>query len=67
MCNWRASPSRRRRIGDPERVLRLQHDMLDRLATIPGVTDVSFTGNVPMAGNEAAPASTTSEMCRSAT
>jgi predicted permease len=24
--------------------------MLDRLATIPGVTDVSFTGNVPMAG-----------------
>jgi putative ABC transport system permease protein len=37
-------------IGDPERVLRLQRDMLDRLATIPGVTDVSFTGNVPMAG-----------------
>lgn len=37
-------------IADPERVLRLQRDMLDRLATIPGVTDVSFTGNVPMAG-----------------
>jgi putative ABC transport system permease protein len=37
-------------IGDPERVLRRQRDMLDRLATIPGVTDVSFTGNVPMAG-----------------
>jgi len=37
-------------VGDPERVLRLQRDMLDRLATIPGVTDVSFTGNVPMAG-----------------
>ena len=37
-------------IADPERVLRLQRDMLDRLAAIPGVTDVSFTGNVPMAG-----------------
>jgi hypothetical protein len=37
-------------IADPARVLRLQRDMLDRLATIAGVTDVSFTGNVPMAG-----------------
>jgi len=37
-------------VGDPERVLRLQRDMLDRLATIPGVSSVSFTGNVPMAG-----------------
>ena len=39
-------------IGDPERVLRVQRDMLDRLAAIPGVTDVSFTGNVPMAAGE---------------
>ena len=39
-------------VGDPERVLPLQRDMLDRLATIPGVTDVSFTGNVPMAAGE---------------
>jgi predicted permease len=37
-------------IRDPERVFRLPRDMLDRLATIPGVTAVSFTGNVPMAG-----------------
>ena len=37
-------------IADPERVLRLQREMLERLATIPGVTDASFTGNVPMAG-----------------
>jgi putative ABC transport system permease protein len=36
-------------IGDPDRVLRLQRDMVDRLAIIPGVTDVSFTANVPMA------------------
>ena len=36
-------------VGDPERVLRLHRDMVDRLAAIPGVTDVSLTGNVPMA------------------
>jgi putative ABC transport system permease protein len=38
-----------KQIGDPERVLRLQRDMVDRVAAIPGVIDVSFTGNVPMA------------------
>ena len=36
-------------VSDPDRVLRLQRDMVDRLATIPGVSAVSFTGNVPMA------------------
>jgi putative ABC transport system permease protein len=39
-------------VGDPVRVLRLQRDMLDRLAAIPDVTDASFTGNVPMAAGE---------------
>jgi putative ABC transport system permease protein len=39
-------------MGDPERVLRLQRHMVDRVAAIPGVTDVSFTGNVPMAAGE---------------
>ena len=37
-------------VADPEAVLRLQRGMLDRLAAIPGVTEASFTGNVPMAG-----------------
>ncbi len=37
-------------VGDPERVLRVQHEMLDRIAAIPGVTAASFTGHVPMAG-----------------
>ena len=37
-------------VADPERVFRLQRDMRDRLADIPEVTEVSFTGNVPMAG-----------------
>ncbi|HKV98412.1 MAG TPA: ABC transporter permease [Vicinamibacterales bacterium] len=39
-------------VAEPERVLPLQRAMLDRLAAIPGVTDVSFTGNVPMAAGE---------------
>jgi predicted permease len=39
-------------VDDPEHVFRLQRDMLDRLAAIPGVSDVSFTGNVPMAAGE---------------
>jgi predicted permease len=39
-------------VDDPERVFRLQRDMRDRLAAIPGVSDVSFTGNVPMAAGE---------------
>ena len=39
-------------VDDPERVFRLQRDMRDRLAAIPGVADVSFTGNVPMAAGE---------------
>ncbi len=37
-------------LADPARVLRMQQDMVARLAEIPGVSDVSFTGNVPMAG-----------------
>ena len=37
-------------VADPVRVLSLQRDMVDRLAAISGVTGVSFTGNVPMAG-----------------
>jgi predicted permease len=37
-------------VADPAEVVRLQRGMLDRLATISGVSEVSFTGNVPMAG-----------------
>ena len=38
-------------VSDPEQVARVQRSMRDRLASIPGVSDVSFTGNVPMAGD----------------
>jgi predicted permease len=37
-------------VDDLERVVRMQRAMRDRLANIQGVSDVSFTGNVPMAG-----------------
>jgi putative ABC transport system permease protein len=37
-------------VPEPERVWRMQRDMVERLAAIAGVTDVSFTGHVPMAG-----------------
>jgi putative ABC transport system permease protein len=37
-------------VADPARVARLQRAMRDRLAAIQGVLDVSFTANVPMAG-----------------
>jgi len=34
----------------PERVSRLQHDLVDRLASIPGVTSVAFASALPMEG-----------------
>jgi predicted permease len=37
-------------VADPQHVVRLQRDMRERLAAIPGIAEVSFTGNVPMAG-----------------
>jgi predicted permease len=37
-------------INDPEQVVRMQRSIRERLATLQGVSDVSFTGNVPMAG-----------------
>jgi putative ABC transport system permease protein len=37
-------------VSDPAQVVRLQRAMLERLTNIHGVSDASFTGNVPMAG-----------------
>jgi predicted permease len=37
-------------IPDPKRVVRTQNDVLDKLATIPGVTSVGFASEVPMEG-----------------
>jgi predicted permease len=34
--------------GEPERVMRMQHEILDRLAAIPGVTSVGFGSRAPL-------------------
>jgi len=36
-------------VPEPERVARLQHDIVDKLAAIPGVTSVGFASVMPMA------------------
>ena len=35
-------------VAEPERVTRVQHEMLDRIAAIPGVASVAFTSRLPM-------------------
>jgi predicted permease len=35
---------------EPERVVRMQNDIVDKLAAIPGVTSVAFTSQMPMEG-----------------
>jgi putative ABC transport system permease protein len=37
-------------IRDPARYTRLQHEILDAIAAIPGVTSVAFTSNLPIEG-----------------
>jgi predicted permease len=37
-------------VAEPERVVRLQHDILDSLAAIPGVVSVGFVSSMPMEG-----------------
>jgi putative ABC transport system permease protein len=37
-------------VQDPERVARMQHDIVERLAAIPGTTAVAFANSAPMEG-----------------
>jgi predicted permease len=37
-------------VAEPERVARLQHDILDSLAAIPGVVSVGYVNSMPMEG-----------------
>jgi predicted permease len=37
-------------VPEPDRVLALQHDIIDRLAAIPGVKSVGFASEIPMEG-----------------
>jgi putative ABC transport system permease protein len=41
-------PVPRALFSDPERVARIQHEMLDRIAALPGVASAGFTQNLPM-------------------
>jgi putative ABC transport system permease protein len=38
-------------VREPERVVRIQNDIADKLAAIPGVTSVAFTSAMPMEGS----------------
>ena len=38
-------------VPEPERVTRVQHDILDRLTAIPGVTSAAFVDQLPMDGS----------------
>jgi putative ABC transport system permease protein len=37
-------------VKEPERVMRMENDMLDKLAAIPGVASVAFASNAPLEG-----------------
>ena len=39
-------------VAEPQRVTRIQNDIADKLAAIPGVTSVGFTSEMPMEGIE---------------
>ena len=41
-------------VREPERVMRMQNDMLDKLAAIPGVASVAFASSAPIEGNNSA-------------
>jgi putative ABC transport system permease protein len=40
---------------EPERVMRMQHEILDRLAAVPGVTSVGFASHAPLESFLSAP------------
>src|ERR1700690_3504878 len=37
-------------VREPERVMRMENEMLDKLAAIPGVTSVAFASGAPLEG-----------------
>jgi putative ABC transport system permease protein len=37
-------------VKEPERVIRMENDMMDKLAAIPGVASVAFASNAPLEG-----------------
>ncbi len=47
-------------VADPERVTRMQHDVLNKIAAIPGVASAAFTTRLPM-GSDRSSAALTAE------
>jgi predicted permease len=47
-----------RTVAEPERVTRMQQDVLDRIAAIPGVASAAFTTRVPMGSDRSSTALT---------
>lgn len=45
-------------VAEAERVTRMQHDLIDRIAAVPGVTAAAFTSRLPMAGERSSAALT---------
>lgn len=43
-------------VADPERVTRMQHDVLDKIAAIPGVASTAFTTRLPMGSDRSSAA-----------
>jgi predicted permease len=43
-------------VAEPDRVARMQHDIVDRLAAIPGVAAVAFTTRLPMGSDRSSSA-----------
>jgi predicted permease len=39
-------------VKEPEKVMRMENEMLDKLASIPGVTSAAFAGDAPLEGLE---------------
>ena len=39
-------------VKEPERVLRMEQEILNRMATLPGVSSVAVTNNLPMQGGQ---------------
>ncbi len=45
-------------VADPERVTRMQHEVLDKIAAIPGVASAAFTTRLPMGSDRSSAALT---------
>ena len=43
-------------VAEPERVTRMQHDVVDRLAALPGVTSVAFATRLPLGSDRSSSA-----------